>query len=126
MLRFLSQTIHNVELMIDRAQAGRDARPYDSSDQQPEYPLWSSNFGRPEPSFVKQGVCEDDELLHDCGNSDLAVFPLCDKGIVNMLAVGIEPHGDDGRHVERLPQIARPPWMKLRPRHLPDWRVMGV
>ncbi len=35
-----------------------------------EYPLWSSGFWRPKPIFVKQGVCEDNELSHDGAHGD--------------------------------------------------------
>src|SRR6202035_2279437 len=36
-----------------------------------EYPYRSSDFWRPRAIGLQEGVCENDELSHDCGQRDL-------------------------------------------------------
>jgi len=51
-----------------------------------------------------EGVSEDDELSHDCGDGDLGVFAGADEAIADTFEVRVESHGDEGRPVEGLTQ----------------------
>jgi hypothetical protein len=73
-----------------------------------EYPYWSSGSRCPFPAVSDEGVCEDDELSHDCGDGDFRRFPGFSEGAVFFLEVGVEARGDECGHIDRFTQICAP------------------
>lgn len=73
-----------------------------------EYPCWSSGCFDPETICFEQDVSGDDELSHDCGDSDLCGFSGFDELTIFGLEVGIEAGSDESGHVEGLPDIGSP------------------
>ncbi|MER8396375.1 hypothetical protein NKH10_32055 [Mesorhizobium sp. M1340] len=70
--------------------------------------------------------CEDDKLSHDCGYVDFCRFSACSEALGFCLERLIESGGDEGGHVECLPDRLPAAWMKLLPFHWPDWRSTGA
>ena len=60
------------------------------------------------PDRLQEGVCENDELSHDCGQGDLCPLSGFDEVSVFGLHVGVEACGDEGGHVERLTDFGAP------------------
>ena len=52
----------------------------------------------------EQRICEDDDFSHDGGNCDLGGFSGGDEGLIFGLHIGIISGGDEGWHVECLPE----------------------
>lgn len=64
--------------------------------------------GLPDSVLGDEGVCENEELSHDCGEGDLGLFSACDHAIVEDLELWIASGGGEGGHVEGAPQIWAP------------------
>ena len=56
----------------------------------------------PFSAVAQKSVSEERELSHDCNEGDLLGFAGFDHGIVFGLAMRMEPHGVEGRHVQGL------------------------
>src|SRR5215218_7087161 len=69
-----------------------------------EYLSWSSHFRGPQPIISEQGVGDDDQFAHDSDDGDLCGFSSCAECQVFCIQRWIEADGDQGGHIERLPQ----------------------
>lgn len=70
-----------------------------------EHPCWSSKGWRPFPVVPEEHVCENNQLSHDGGDSDLRGFADGFDAVVFCREIGIAPHGNESRHVECLADI---------------------
>ena len=57
---------------------------------------------------LDEGICNLDELTHDCDGGDLCGFSGLDHGLVFDCHVGIEACCDESRHIERIAQMLTP------------------
>ena len=54
---------------------------------------------------LRKCVCDDSELSHDGGKRDFWRLSGCDEGLIFSFHCGIESDGDEGGHIEGLPQV---------------------
>ena len=64
-----------------------------------------NGFWGPRSIGLQEGVWEDEELSHDCGQSDFCGLSDLDEGLVFGLHVRIESCSDEGWHVEGLADV---------------------
>ncbi|MFU0507809.1 hypothetical protein ACLKMW_25075 [Pseudaminobacter sp. NGMCC 1.201702] len=70
-----------------------------------EYPCWSRKGCGPFAAVPEQGVCQHDHFSHDGCDGDFRGFAGREELVIFRLEIGIEAHGDESRHVERLTDI---------------------
>jgi hypothetical protein len=62
-------------------------------------------FWGPGSIGLEEGVCEDEELSHDCGQGDFCGLSDLDEVLVFGLHVRIESGGDERWHVKGLADV---------------------
>jgi hypothetical protein len=60
---------------------------------------------RPMAIGLQEGVCEEEELPHDCGQGDFCGLSDLDEVLVFGLQVRIKAGSDEGWHVEGLADV---------------------
>ena len=63
-------------------------------------------FTRSRAFTLRKCVCDDSELSHDGGKRDFWRLSGCDEGLIFFFHCGIESDGDEGGHIEGLPQVS--------------------
>ena len=86
-------------MIWEAAPTGKRGRQPDYSG---EYPSCARAFWHPEPVSLDQRIGGFKELSHDCDDGDFCWFPSVAELSVFGLQFGIEAHGHERRHVERV------------------------